>query len=96
MQLGNHDDVTIAFCKKHGIVYQSFSPLRGSNLEAPAVVSAAKAHNVSTAQIALRWITQLGHPLAVSPGLNRNYAAEDLGLGSFSLTQAELASLSAI
>ena len=37
-----------------------------------------------------------GCPLAVSPGLNAQYAEEDLGLGGFRLTQAQMRTLSAI
>jgi diketogulonate reductase-like aldo/keto reductase len=37
-------------------------------------VSVAAAHNVSAAQVALRWIAQQDIPFAVSPGLNEQYA----------------------
>jgi diketogulonate reductase-like aldo/keto reductase len=47
-------------------------------------------------QVALRWITQQGCPVAVSPGLDAAYVREDMGLGGFTLTAAEMAALSAI
>jgi hypothetical protein len=96
MQIGGHDDATIKFCKFHRIVYQSWGPLSSVNLKDDRIATIAAAHGVSTAQVALRWITQQGFPLAVSPGLNEQYAAEDLSLGSFTLTATEMAILSAI
>ena len=47
-------------------------------------------------QVALRWVTQLGCPLAVSPGLNEDYAREDMNLGGFTLSPSEMASISGI
>ena len=57
---------------------------------------AAAAHKASAAAVALRWVTQQGCPVAVSPGLHVSYAIEDLGLGSFTLSHAEMSILSAI
>ena len=57
----------------------------------------AASHKVSTAQVALRFATQLGSSsVAVSPGLNEGYAIEDLGLGGFTLSTKEMATLAAI
>ena len=47
-------------------------------------------------QVALRFVSQSGVPIAVSPGLNKEYAVEDLELGGFELTAAEMATLAAI
>lgn len=45
----------------------------------------------------MRFATQLGGgTVAVSPGLSEGYAAEDLGLGGFTLTSKEMATLAAI
>lgn len=63
----------------------------------PAIKTVAASHRVSAAQIALRFVTQLGGgPVAVSPGLDESYAVEDLGLGGFTLTAKEMATLAAI
>ena len=96
MSVGNHDDATIAFCKAKGITYEAWAPLRDVNLTDTRLVAIAAAHGVSSAQVALRWITQQGCPLAVSPGLTEAYALEDMGLGGFTLTDAEMATVSAI
>lgn len=96
LSVGSHDDATIAFCKSKGITYESFSPLRSVNLADNRLVAVAQAHGVSTAQVALRWVIQLGCPLATSPGENTEYAKEDLGIGNFTLTSAEMSTISAI
>ena len=70
------------------------------NLGNAALGAVAHAHAVSPAQAALRFVTQFGgargHPLAVSPGTNVQYAREDLELGGFTLTGDEMAKLAAI
>eukprot|EP00040_Diaphanoeca_grandis_P016929 m.87801 g.87801 ORF g.87801 m.87801 type:complete len:312 (-) comp26120_c0_seq1:101-1036(-) len=96
MCLGTHDDVTIAFCQANNITYESFGALRNVNLKDPRILTVATAHNVSSAQVALRYVTQRGCPVAVSPGVNEEYIREDLGLGSFTMTSQEMTALSAI
>lgn len=61
----------------------------------PLVLSIAKTHNVSGAQVGLRWLVQLGHPFVTASGLS-SYDAEDLDLFSFSLTASEMSALSAL
>ena len=102
MHIGGHDDDTIQFCKVQGITYEAYSPLGGDDLGGrsvltyPAVKSIAEAHSVSSAQVALRWVVQQGCTLATATG-NPDYMAEDLAtLSSFSLTEAEMAILSAV
>ena len=72
------------------------SPLRHVNLTDPRLTTVAGAHNVSTAAVALRWINQQGVVVATSPGSNERYAREDLNIGSFTLSAAEMARLSQI
>eukprot|EP01052_Picozoa_sp_SAG31_P008090 SAG31_NODE_399_length_16247_cov_19.137540_18_plen_160_part_00 len=98
LSVGEHDDATIKFCQAHGITYESFGALRSVNLKDARLISIGAAHNVSTAQVALRFATQQGAgcPVAVSPGLHENYATEDLGLGSFNLSAAEMRILAGI
>ncbi len=96
MSIGSHDDATIAFCKKHNITYESYSPLRNVDLSDKRITPIAKAHNVTTAQVALKWIVQQGCPVATSPDVNRAYCEEDLNLGSFTLSAEEMDTLAAI
>jgi diketogulonate reductase-like aldo/keto reductase len=102
MHVGGHDDDTIAFCQAHGITYEAYSPLGGDDLGGrsvmtyPQVKAIAAAHQVSAAQVALRWVMQRGCALATATG-NSRYMAEDLqSLTIFTLTVAEMATLNAV
>lgn len=83
-----------------GIVYMSFSTLCGpcdgadktELITGPLVTSIGKAHNVTGAQVALRWAVQQGIPV-VPKSSNPKHLAEDFDLFSFSLTQKEMGML---
>jgi diketogulonate reductase-like aldo/keto reductase len=60
------------------------------------LVSIAAKHSVTPAQVALRWVTQQKIQVATSPGSNEQYAKDDLGLFKFTLSDAQMAVLSAI
>merc|ERR1719183_470175 len=83
--------------KSKGIVYMSFSTLCGpctppENKElitGPLVTEMGKAHNVSGAQVALRWAVQQGIPV-VPKSDKTEHLKEDFDLFSFHLTQAEM------
>jgi 2,5-diketo-D-gluconate reductase A len=96
MSVGSHDDTTIAFCRQHNITYESYSPLRDVDLSDKRITPIATAHNVTTAQVALKWIVQQGFPVATSPDMNREYCEEDLALGGFMLSEEEMHTLSLI
>merc|ERR1712194_461431 len=106
LSVSHHDDETIAYCKSIGIVYMAYSPLcgghngssctHGSVLRIPEVNQIAAAHNVSAAQVGLKWVVQQGHPLACATS-KLKYAREDLDLWSWgNLTHDEMAKLSAL
>lgn len=94
MSVGFHDDATIAHCAAHGITYEAYSPLRHTNLTDSRLLAIAKRVGKSTAQVALRWITQQGCPLATSPGASAAFAKQDLELDSFVLSEEEMRTLS--
>ena len=56
------DDATLQYCTEHKVAYAAYSPLGGLSkidvLHNPVVLSVAKAHGVSAAQVALRWVAQ--------------------------------------
>lgn len=63
MFVGNHDDDAIAYGALHNITYEAYSPLGPWGrpkpvLSDPVVQRIALAHNVSSAQVGMRWITQ--------------------------------------
>ena len=59
------------------------------------VVAVGAAHNKSSAQVALRWVTQQG-VVAVTASTNPRHLAGDLEIFDFTLTDAEMAALTAI
>jgi diketogulonate reductase-like aldo/keto reductase len=80
-----------AFHEAKGIVTESWSPLgRGSALlKDPAVVSVAKAHGVTPAQVVLRWHVQLGAvPIPKSSDPDRQRT--NLDVFGFELDPAQL------
>jgi len=107
--IGNHneshsprnggDDKTVAYCKANGISYSAYSPLEGLSgkdvFKIPQVVAIAKVHDVSAAQVALKWVVQQNIS-AVTAAHNPAYIAEDIDLWGFELTAAEMAELAAI
>jgi diketogulonate reductase-like aldo/keto reductase len=59
------------------------------------VVEVAAAHNVSSAQVGLKWIVQQGLPLTTAVW-RLDYMLEDLDLWTFNLTSVEMEALSAV
>jgi 2,5-diketo-D-gluconate reductase A len=95
----SHDEDTIAFCDQHNITVEAWSPLNGAHggqsvFSDDVVLGIAKEHNVSAAQVALRWILQRGHVLTVLTS-NKEHQANDADLFSFTLKDEEIATLTA-
>jgi len=93
----SHDEEIIAFCDANGITVEAYSPLSGqggaqSVFSDETVKGIAAAHNVSAAQVALRWIVQRGHTLAVLSS-STEHQANDADLWSFELADAEMDTL---
>jgi diketogulonate reductase-like aldo/keto reductase len=80
-----------------GILTQAWSPLgkNPSPFGEPAVAAAARAHDVSPAQVVLRWHVQLG-TMPLPKSANPQRQRENLDLGGFELTDDEVAALSAL
>jgi 2,5-diketo-D-gluconate reductase A len=101
-----------AWCSARGIKLQAYHSLGGYNgagspMKLPTIVSIAKAHNVSTAQVILNW--QISLNISVNPGFTGPgapgyeppatvvaYMKENLGSTAFELTPAEVQQISAI
>jgi diketogulonate reductase-like aldo/keto reductase len=92
------DDAALLYFRKHGITYEAYAPLGGSDgvdvIGDSVVDEIAKKHKKTGAQVALRWIAQQGS-MFVTAGSNAKYIAEDLDIFGFELTEAEMATLSA-
>jgi diketogulonate reductase-like aldo/keto reductase len=93
----SHDEDTIAFCDANKITVEAYSPLSGqggaqSVFSDEVVKGIAASHNVSAAQVALRWIVQRGHTIAVLSS-STEHQANDADLWSFELTDDEMDTL---
>jgi diketogulonate reductase-like aldo/keto reductase len=88
----DHDPRLLAAHRERGVVVVGYSPLQRSNLSAPAVVAAARAHGVTPAQVVLRW--HLQHGVVVIPkSVHADRLAENLDLFRFTLGADELAAI---
>ena len=100
MSLKNHDDATISYCQAHNITYEAFYAMKGCDFSSTVIKGIATAHSVGVSQVCLRWVLQRGCVMAVGTGSNASnagvYAKEDLDLYGFELTDAEMATLSAL
>ena len=104
--IGNHNSTalgrdldTLATCRQKGITYSAYSPLGGLSgvdvLSNPTVLAVGRAHNKSSAQVALRWVTQQG-VVAVTASTKASHLKSDLAIFDFELTKAEMAALTKI
>lgn len=86
----------IAANTKHGIVTEAWSPLaQGAMLTDDTILAIAESHNVTAAQVILRWHLQEGRviiPKSVTPAR----IAANLDLFGFELTGDELARIDAL
>lgn len=89
-------DAAVAFHAEHGIVTESWSPIRPNDLLTdPVIVAIADAHGRTPTQVVLRWHTQRGFvpiPKSGSPVRQR----ENLGIFDFELTPEEVSAISAL
>ncbi len=77
-----------------GIVTQAWSPLakNAALLSEPAVVNAARAHDVTPGQVVLRWHHQLG-VLPIPMSRSRQHQQDNLAIGGFTLSAQEMADI---
>merc|ERR1712193_281334 len=91
----------MSYGKAHGVTIQAYSALGntpGAHHASSEILSGnltsriAKAHNKSTVQVALKWITSQGIP-AVTKSANPSHLAQDLDLWSWNFTDDEVEAL---
>ncbi|CAK0842222.1 unnamed protein product [Prorocentrum cordatum] len=89
----HHDDETIAFARAHNITIEAYSPLGRSNSSevtgSPVVRAVADNHNVTSFQVALRWILQHGHLLTFQ-STSTAHQSVDADVFDFELTSEEM------
>ncbi|WP_394845984.1 aldo/keto reductase [Pendulispora brunnea] len=85
-----------AFCKKHGIVVQAYSPLvRGHRLDHPEIRKVARRMDRTPAQVLLRWGLQ--HDLVVLPkSADPGRQKENAAIFDFALDADAMSSLDAL
>merc|ERR1712228_515328 len=93
----SHSEDTIKFCHDNNITVEAYSPLGGAHggksvFKDPTVKSIAASHNVSAAQVALKWIVQRGDTLTVLSS-SKAHQANDADLWGFTLGDDEMAKL---
>jgi diketogulonate reductase-like aldo/keto reductase len=89
-------------CRTHGIAFVPFCPLGGSRREHqairanPVVTEIAAGHDATPAQVALAWLLAIADNVLLIPGTSsRSHLAENIAAGSLSLSDDEVASLTA-
>lgn len=101
--VGNHNNSnygrdfdTLKKCKERGITYSAYSPLGGLSgvdvLKNPIVKSIGQRVNKSTAQVALRWLTQQGI-VVVTASDKVSHLKTDLEIFDFTLSDDEMQAL---
>jgi 2,5-diketo-D-gluconate reductase A len=89
------DDV-VAASRARGIVVEAYSPLgQGADLDAPAVLDAARAHGASPAQVVLAWHLQRGH-VVIPKSARRERLVENHAAASLHLSDTELDAVTAL
>jgi diketogulonate reductase-like aldo/keto reductase len=93
--MGDDPEKLFSYCKEKGIVIQAYSPLGNGKLIGDAGLDAiGKAHGKTGAQVALKWIVQKGIPLATKAD-EKEFLKEDIDVFDWSLSDAEMSTLSA-
>lgn len=97
-----HDDELVAFCRQNNITPQSWGPLGGAHnwfkrsvFTEPTINTIAQAHQVSAAQVALRWVIQHGLTIVFLSG-DARHQQNDADIFGFSLTDKEMEMLDAL
>ncbi|KAB5607390.1 aldo/keto reductase [Bifidobacterium jacchi] len=88
----------VEFCKERGIAVEAYSPMaRGADLNAGdgTIERIAKAHNVSPAQVILRWHIENG-TIIIPKSVHVARQKENLDLFGFALTLEEHAAIDAL
>lgn len=84
------------YCAAHDMVVEAWAPLmKGRAGDVPELVAIASAHGKSPAQVAIRWLLQLGVvtiPKSVHPGR----VAENADVFDFALTGEEMATIATL
>ena len=86
-----------AFHAEHEILSEAWSPIArgGDHLENPVIVRIAERHEVSPAQVILRWHLDLGNVI-IPKSVNPDRMATNLDLFGFQLDEDDHAAIAAL
>jgi diketogulonate reductase-like aldo/keto reductase len=86
-----------AECRKHGAAFVSYCPIgKAQVLGEPVIAEIAGAHGRTPAQVVLRWHLQQPNVAAIPKSGNPRRIRENLAVFDFSLTDEEMARISAL
>ena len=84
------------YCMKHDIVVEGWAPLmKGRVAEVPELVAIGAAHDKSPAQVAVRWLLQLG-VVTIPKSVHADRIAENADVFDFTLTDDEMAMIATL
>jgi len=84
------------YCERHGIVVEAWAPLmKGRVAEVPELVAIGRAHGKGPAQVAIRWLLQLG-VMTIPKSVHSVRIAENADVFDFVLTPAEMATIATL
>jgi len=91
----DHDPDLLAAHRERGVVVEGYSPLKRTDLSSDVLAEAARAHDVTPAQVVLRWHVQ--HDVVVIPKSTSRDRIETNGdLFGFTLTEDQMATIDAL
>jgi 2,5-diketo-D-gluconate reductase A len=85
-----HDPRRLAEAGDRGVVVEGYSPLKGTRLTDPVLTGIARAHDVTAAQVVLRWHVEHGIPV-IPKSAHPDRIRQNLDLLGFSLEPDEVA-----
>lgn len=97
----SHDEETETYCVQNNITIEAWSPLgdpartHKSIFSDESIKAIGKKHNVSAAQVALRWIVQKGHALTFLSS-SKDHQANSADIFGFNLDESDVAALDAL
>jgi 2,5-diketo-D-gluconate reductase A len=81
--------------KARGVVLEGYSGLKDASLTDPVIAEIAKAHEVTAAQVILRWHFEHGIPVIPKSG-NPERIAANIDLFGFNLSESEMARIDSL
>lgn len=87
----------LAACRHRDIVFTAYCPLgRGRIVGDPLLEEIAKRHDRTLAQVALRWLVQLGNVIPIPRSSNPGRMRENMAVFDFTLTGDEMREIAAL